>query len=61
MLPVENQDRVAAFLARRPEFSPVTLADGWQGPVPPGLAQDLRASPARTGTDGFFAAGLRRS
>ncbi len=61
MLPVENQDRVAAFLARRPDFSPVTLADGWQGPVPPGLAQDFRASPARTGTDGFFAAGLRRS
>jgi 16S rRNA (cytosine967-C5)-methyltransferase len=61
VLPVENQDRVAAFLGRRPDFSPVSLADGWQGPVPPGLAQDFRASPARTGTDGFFAAGLRRS
>jgi 16S rRNA (cytosine967-C5)-methyltransferase len=61
VLPVENQDRVQSFLARRPEFSLVNLADGWAGHPPPGLAGDFRASPARTGTDGFFAAGLRRS
>jgi 16S rRNA (cytosine967-C5)-methyltransferase len=61
ILPVENQDRVAAFLARQPEFSLVNLADGWRGTLPPGLAGDFRASPARTGTDGFFAAGLRRA
>jgi 16S rRNA (cytosine967-C5)-methyltransferase len=61
VLPVENQDRVAAFLARQPEFSLVNLADGWRGTPPPGLAGDFRASPARTGTDGFFAAGLRRA
>jgi 16S rRNA C967 or C1407 C5-methylase (RsmB/RsmF family) len=58
---VENQDRVAAFLARQPEFSLVNLADGWRGTPPPGLAGDFRASPARAGTDGFFAAGLRRA
>lgn len=61
VLPVENRDRVQAFLARRPEFSLVNLADGWAEPLPPGLAADFRASPARTGTDGFFAAGLRRA
>jgi 16S rRNA (cytosine967-C5)-methyltransferase len=61
VLPVENRDRVAAFLGRHPDFQPVNLAQRWEGPSPPGLCGDLRASPALTGTDGFFAAGLRRS
>ncbi len=62
ILPRENQDRVAAFLNRRPDFALMNLAAGWPGTVPPGLApslaQDFRASPARTGTDGFYGAGL---
>lgn len=61
LLATENQDRVQAFLARQPDFRPVDLAENWpHGPVP-GLSGDFRAGPARTGTDGFFAAGLRRS
>ena len=59
VLPVENQDRVAAFASRHPGFVPVELADALPVPVP-GLGRDFRASPALTGTDGFFCAGLRR-
>ena len=42
VLPCENEDRVAAFLAENPRFSR--------------LAPDFKASPAATGTDGFYAA-----
>ena len=42
ILPCENEDRVAAFLAANPRFSR--------------LAPDFKASPAGTGTDGFYAA-----
>ncbi|MBA2589761.1 MAG: RsmB/NOP family class I SAM-dependent RNA methyltransferase [Alphaproteobacteria bacterium] len=58
VLPVENQDRVAAVQARRPGFTPVNLAEGWGSGPPPGLAWDFRTSPAKTGTDGFYCAGL---
>jgi 16S rRNA (cytosine967-C5)-methyltransferase len=61
ILPVENQDRVAAFLARQPGFAPLNLAENWAGMVPPGLGADFRASPLLTGTDGFYCAGLRRT
>jgi len=60
ILPVENQDRVAAALARHPGFSLLDLDRSWLVNQPPGLAQDFRASPALTGTDGFYCAGLRR-
>jgi 16S rRNA (cytosine967-C5)-methyltransferase len=60
ILPVENQDRVEAFQARHPGFTGLNLAENWGPNPPPGLAQDFRASPATTGTDGFFCAGLRR-
>ena len=62
ILPVENQDRVAAFLARQPDFAPLNLAENWpeNGPGLPGLDTDFRASPALTGTDGFYCAGFRR-
>jgi hypothetical protein len=36
------------------------LAASWPGTRPPGLDGDFRASPALTGTDGFYGAGLRR-
>ena len=60
ILPVENQDRVAAALARHPGFSLADLGCTWPVNQPPGLNQDFRASPALTGTDGFYCAGLRR-
>jgi 16S rRNA (cytosine967-C5)-methyltransferase len=54
ILPVENQDRIAAF--QHPGFVALDLAAG--RPAIPGLSGDFRASPAKTGTDGFFCAGL---
>jgi 16S rRNA (cytosine967-C5)-methyltransferase len=58
LLGCENQDRVAAFLARNPAFAPVNLAE--EGMTLPGLGADFRATPLTTGTDGFYCAGLRR-
>jgi len=60
ILPVENQDRLAAFQARHPGFMPLNLAENWSGRVPPGLGQDFQASPLLTGTDGFYCAALGR-
>ncbi len=48
LLPDENEDRISAFLARNPAFARAQ-------PV------DFRASPAKTGTDGFFCALLERT
>lgn len=56
----ENEDRIAAFLARHPEFVGRSAAEAWreagQSIVPAGMAEFFRATPAATGTDGFFAA-----
>jgi 16S rRNA (cytosine967-C5)-methyltransferase len=54
----ENEDRVAAFLARRPEFA-VLPAIGLADPF---LTAEgfLRLTPLRAGTDGFFVAVLAR-
>jgi 16S rRNA (cytosine967-C5)-methyltransferase len=64
VLGCENQDRVAAFRACHPGFGVLNLAENWpkirEGRQPPGLAGDFRASPATTGTDGFYCAALRR-
>jgi 16S rRNA (cytosine967-C5)-methyltransferase len=60
ILPVENQDRVAAFRTRHSGFQLLNLAQNWAGTLPPGLEQDFRASPRTTGTDGFYCAALRR-
>jgi 16S rRNA (cytosine967-C5)-methyltransferase len=56
LLPPENEDQVKAFLAANPDFTPldpgiegVRMRDG-----------QLRLSPARDGTDGFFAVVLER-
>jgi 16S rRNA (cytosine967-C5)-methyltransferase len=51
LLACENEDRVAAFLARHPEFR---IAP------PPGMGEFFRATPRTTGTDGFFTAVLAR-
>jgi len=62
ILPSENQDRIAAFRTRHPDFVPLSAAEIWrretQSPPPPGLADDFRATPFATGTDGFFVAVL---
>ncbi|MFN3522402.1 MAG: RsmB/NOP family class I SAM-dependent RNA methyltransferase [Phenylobacterium sp.] len=61
ILPEEDEDRVAAFLARRPGFAvrpapaPAELADRL---TPEGL---LRLSPLSAGTDGFFVAVLEKT
>jgi 16S rRNA (cytosine967-C5)-methyltransferase len=58
----ENDDRVAAFLKTRKDFEPIdarTLFSGRDWPC--GDEPVLRLSPARHGTDGFFAAVLRRT
>ena len=47
ILPPENEAQVEAFLARHPDFSR--------------LGPDMRLSPARDGTDGFYAATLVRA
>jgi 16S rRNA (cytosine967-C5)-methyltransferase len=46
LLPCENEDRIAAFLDRHPDFRH--------------LPNDFKASPASTGSDGFYAATLVR-
>ena len=61
ILPSENQDRAAAFLARHTGFAPLNLAENWGSNCPPGLGADFRASPLRTGTDGFYCAGFVRT
>ncbi|MGB8364378.1 MAG: RsmB/NOP family class I SAM-dependent RNA methyltransferase [Rhizomicrobium sp.] len=60
LLACENDDRIAAFLAKRPDFVLRPAVDVWRevtnAPPPPGLGEFFRATPATTGTDGFFAA-----
>lgn len=61
ILPMENQDRAEAFMARQTGFVALNLVESWgSAPSPPGLAADFQASPYRTGTDGFYCAGFRR-
>ena len=60
LLPLENQDRVAAFLSRHPDFRLYPAATVWPGGAVPGLGDDFRATPLQTGTDGFFCAILDR-
>lgn len=56
LLAAENEDQIAAFLSRTPGFAPVPhgVAGVDDGPL-------LRLTPARHGTDGFFAAVLERA
>ena len=64
LLPPENEDRVAAFRAAHPDFEVVPVAEMWAatigGPCP-SEGPFLLLTPARHGTDGFFAAILRRA
>ena len=65
LLPSENEDRIAQFLARHPDFAVRPAAKIWceiaAGAPPPGMDEFFRATSHATGTDGFFAAILMRS
>ena len=56
--PEENDDRVAAFLSRHPEFASEPVAGFVPEPMTDGVF--YRALPHSHGTDGAFAARLRR-
>jgi 16S rRNA (cytosine967-C5)-methyltransferase len=63
LLPSENERQVDAFLAAHTGFTALSWAAFWpEGVVPPPApaGNALRLSPASTGTDGFFAAILRK-
>jgi len=74
LLPEENEGQVSAFLLRHPEFSLVPLAPEHSMPplaqtgLPDGAVSQgdaaaggmLSLTPARHGTDGFFAAVMER-
>src|SRR3546814_11402564 len=60
----ENEEQVAAFLQRHPEFSVLSVSDVWPravGGACPVPGPYLSLSPGRHGTDGFFAAILVRN
>jgi 16S rRNA (cytosine967-C5)-methyltransferase len=65
LLPSENEDQIAAFLERHPEFTITPAREVWResiGTEPPlGTDEFFRATPLTTGTDGFFAAVLERT
>jgi 16S rRNA (cytosine967-C5)-methyltransferase len=60
LLPEENEDQLAGFLARRPDFIRCDIAAVWRetiGTEAPGDAVgdgSVTLTPARDGTDGFF-------
>ncbi len=67
LLADENGDRIAAFVARHPDFSMVPAPEAAISAGLPALARfaepsgGLLLSPRRSGTDGFFVAVLRRT
>lgn len=68
ILPEENDDQVAAFLAANPDFAPVAPADLWAAAfgtaMPVGLETakgGVALTPRLTGTDGFYFNAMRRS
>jgi 16S rRNA (cytosine967-C5)-methyltransferase len=65
LLREENEDRIAAFLARHPDFGAVSAQEAVEAAKLPQLAEfahrdGLRLSPLTSGTDGFFIANLLR-
>jgi 16S rRNA (cytosine967-C5)-methyltransferase len=58
LLTSENEDVIEAFLNRQAAFRRLAAAEIWHSAVgsgpPPGMAEYFRASPLKTGTDGFF-------
>jgi 16S rRNA (cytosine967-C5)-methyltransferase len=67
LLPPENTERIAAFLAAHSDFAPLAMRDVWSaglpGVAPPDGAlgaTSLLLTPRRSETDGFFLAALKR-
>jgi len=64
LLPEENERQVERFRDSHPAFSVLPLEEAWRavqpGAPPPCDGPFLSLTPARHGTDGFFAAVLRR-
>ena len=58
ILPVENEDRIEAFLKATPDFQIVEAQSVWREVThtepPPGMGKYFHASPRAAGTDGFF-------
>ena len=68
LLPEENGERIAAFLAANPEFAIEPYADVWRRTLPgeppqsaDGREDGLLLTPARHATDGFYIASLVRT
>ena len=59
ILPCENEDVIAAFLAGNTGFRPLTASEIWRSATgcepPSAVGEYFRATPLQTGTDGFFA------
>lgn len=60
MLPEENEDQVAAFLAGHPDFHAVPLREAAPRLTDSAHPDYLSLTPARHDTDGFFAAVIQR-
>jgi 16S rRNA (cytosine967-C5)-methyltransferase len=64
ILPIENSDRIDAFLSTREGFETEDISTLWREAVgtapPPGIGHFFAGTPATTGTDGFFACALAR-
>jgi len=63
LLPAENEEQVAGFLGRHPEFTLLPVSDVWAtaiGTPCPADGPTLTLTPARHGTGGFFIAVLER-
>ncbi|MBB5693728.1 RsmB/NOP family class I SAM-dependent RNA methyltransferase [Muricoccus pecuniae] len=64
VLPGEDEEQVRDFLGHHADFTAVPLAEAWaeagMDGSPPGQGQHMALAPHSHGTDGFFAAVLRR-
>jgi 16S rRNA (cytosine967-C5)-methyltransferase len=64
ILRCENEDVIEAFLARNSEFKAIPASEIWRSVTeaqpPPQLQHYFKASPLKTGTDGFFACIMTR-
>lgn len=58
LLKVENDDQIAAFLAKHPDFSLLPIEEAWA--ASPFKGNSLQVTPAQHGCDGFYAAVLQR-
>lgn len=65
LLPEENEEQVTRFLAANPSFEALDAREVWSRvattPWPCATSTLLNLSPAQNGTDGFFAAVLRKA